>query len=284
MLVLRRLPWSVWMLGALYLLVLAADLTTTHDYFEQHRRHALMPPLSSADGDFFLLGTDRLGRDVLARLLHGGRVSLGAGLLAGLMAVGLGTVVGGLAGLWGGWVDTAVLKAMELFMALPWLYLILAVRASLPLAVPTAWTLVLMVLVIGVLGWVRPARLVRDEVRRARQDTSFLASRGLGARNRHLLWYHLLPPTRGVILVQTAILVPRFVLAEVTLSFLGLGVAEPVPSWGTMLAALRQQYLLVTAWWLLAPAFALIVVVLSYHHLTRVLQQRLDVRTLQKAR
>ncbi len=222
-----------------------------------------------------LLGTDRFGRDQLSRLLYGGRISLGAGLLAGFIAAFLGLAIGAVAGYYGGLADTVAMRLGDLFMAFPWLFLLIAVRAFLPLDLTPIETFGVIVTVIGALGWVRPARLVRGVVLSARERDYVRAARGFGGSDLYLLWRHVLPQTRTVLLTHLALAVPRFVLAEVTLSFLGLGIAEPMPSWGNMLAVLQQYHILVSAWWMSIPAAALVGVVLSYHHLASRLQKHL---------
>ena len=187
-----------------------------------------------------LLGTDGFGRDVLSRLLHGGRISIGAGLLATICALLIGIGCGTLAGFFGGRIDAIVMRAADLFMAIPWLYLLFAVRAALPLHLDTRATFLLLVAVLGLVGWARPARLIRGVVLSARERTYVTAARGLGARTPYLLRRHVLPQAFGVILTQAGLLVPQYILAEVTLSFLGLGVGEPTPSWGAMLGSLQQ--------------------------------------------
>ena len=187
----------------------------------------------------FLLGSDGLGRDQLSRLLHGAQVSLAAGLLAAAIALALGWTIGTAAGFYRGWVDVGAMRAADLFLALPWLYLLLAVRAALPLHVPPAQALLMVVAVIGLVDWARPARLVRGVVLSSRERGYVLAARGFGASDLHLVRRHILPHTVPLLLTQAAVLVPQYVLAEMTLSFLGLGVAEPAPSWGNMLAPLQ---------------------------------------------
>lgn len=223
-----------------------------------------------------LLGSDRFGRDLLSRLLYGGRVSLGAGLLAGLITVGLGIALGGLAGYFGGALDTAVMRTGELLLSLPWLYLLIAVRAFLPLNVTTVQAFLLTIVLISLIGWVAPARMARGVVLTARERDFVKAARGFGASELYLLRRHVLPQTRGVALTQLAVNVPRFIVAEVTLSFLGLGISEPVPSWGNMLADLQHYHVLTSTYWMACPAIALIAVVLSYHRLASALQERLD--------
>ena len=222
----------------------------------------------------FLLGSDGFGRDQLSRLLHGAQVSLAAGLLAAAVSLGLGWVLGGLAGFYGGWVDAVVMRGAELFLALPWLYLLLAVRAVLPLHVSAAQAFLMIVLVIGLVDWARPARLVRGIVLSARERSYVLAARGFGASDLYLLRRHVAPQTLGVVLTQAALLVPQYILAEVTLSFLGLGVSEPAASWGNMLGALQQYHVLVSYWWMWAPGLVLVPVFLAYFALSEALRPR----------
>jgi peptide/nickel transport system permease protein len=222
-----------------------------------------------------LLGTDGFGRDVLSRLLHGGRLSIGAGLLATLCALLVGVAFGTLAGFFGGRIDAALMRAADLFMAIPWLYLLFAVRAALPLHLDTRATFLLLVAVLGVVGWARPARLIRGIVLSARERTYVTAARGLGARSPYLLRRHVLPQAFGVVLTQAGLLVPQYILAEVTLSFLGLGVGEPTPSWGTMLGNLQQYSVLTSYWWMFTPAVALVAVAASYHALTSLVHERM---------
>ncbi len=212
----------------------------------------------------FLLGTDAFGRDQFSRLLHGGRISLGAGLLATAITLLLGSFAGALAGYYGGWTDDLLMRLAELFLALPWLYLLLGVRAFLPLSLEPAQAFLLLVAVIGLVGWARPARLVRGVVLSARERGYVIAARGFGASDFHLLRRHILPETAGMVLTQATLLAPRYVLAEVTLSFLGLGVGEPAPSWGNMLAAAQQYAVLVSYWWMLLPGVALVPVFTGY--------------------
>ncbi len=223
-----------------------------------------------------LLGTDRFGRDQLSRLLHGGRISLFSGLLAGCLAVSLGLVVGAVAGFKGGWVDEILMRATDLFLALPWLYLLLAVRAFLPLDLSAGAAFGLFVLVLGAVGWAQPARLVRGVVLSAKERGFVRAARGFGASEGYLLRRHVLPQTYGVVLTQLTLRIPRYIAAEVTLSFLGLGVAEPTASWGNMLATLQHLPVLLHHWWSTSPAWLLIVVILSYHHLAEGLKKRLE--------
>ena len=144
-----------------------------------------------------------------------------------------GGVVGLISGYSGRWVDSVTMRLVELFMALPWLYLLFAVRAILPLRIETTDTFILLIAVVGIIGWARPARLVRSMVLTAKERNFVLAARAMGASNFHILRKHILPQVLALLLTMAAYLIPQFILAEVTLSFLGLGIGEPVPSWGT---------------------------------------------------
>jgi peptide/nickel transport system permease protein len=182
-------------------------------------------------------------------------------------------MIGATAGYFGGWRDGLLMRVAELFVALPWLYLLFALRAFLPLSVSPIHAFFLIILVIGAVGWARPARLVRGVVLSAKERDYVRAARGFGARDGYLLRRHILPETSSVILTQAAILVPQFVLAEMTLSFLGLGVPEPVPSWGSLLANLQQYSVLVSYWWMYLPALAIVPFFLGYLGLASALQQ-----------
>ena len=225
-------------------------------------------------GVLFLLGSDGFGRDVFSRLMYGGQVSLLTGLMAAFLSLGLGLVIGTAAGFWGGWLDQLLMRGAELVMALPWLYLLLAVRAFLPLHISTVQAFFLLIGIIGGVGWVRPARLIRGVVLSAKERGFVLAARGFGAGDLYLIRRHVIPQTFPVVLTQATVLIPQYILAEVTLSFLGLGVGEPVPSWGNMLAEARQYHALVAHGWMLAPGLAAIPVLLGYIILADTLAER----------
>jgi peptide/nickel transport system permease protein len=224
----------------------------------------------------YLLGADGFGRDQLSRLLYGGRISLFAGFLAASLSVLLGLGAGALAGFYGGRTDDLIMRLADLFIVVPWFYLLLAIRAVLPLHIEPALAFFLVIATIGIVGWARPARLVRGIVLSRRERNFVLAARGFGASNFYLLRRHILPSAWGVALTQMAVLIPQFILAEVVLSFLGLGVAEPVPSWGNMLAYAQQYHILVSYWWMLLPALAPVPVFLAYHRLADYLHARLQ--------
>ena len=224
----------------------------------------------------YLLGADGFGRDQLSRILYGGRVSLFGGFLAAALSVLLGLGAGALSGFYGGRADDIVMRVADIFIVVPWFYLLLAIRAVLPLHIQPEAAFLLVVATIGVVGWARPARLVRGVVLSQRERNFVLAARGFGASNFYLLRRHILPSASGVALTQMALLVPQFILAEVILSFLGLGIGEPVPSWGNMLAYAQQYHILVSYWWMLLPGLAPVPVFLAYHGLADYLHARLQ--------
>jgi peptide/nickel transport system permease protein len=226
------------------------------------------------ESHFYLLGSDAYGRDLFSRILYGAQISLLAGLLGATLTLLLGLSIGAAAGYLGGWKDDLLMRFAELFLALPWLYLLFALRAFLPLTVSPGEAFFLVTLVIGVVGWARPARMIRGIVLSAKERDFVRAARGFGASHIYLLRRHILPQTSSVLLTQAAVLVPQFVLAEVTLSFLGLGVPEPVPSWGNLLASLQQYSVLVSYWWMYFPALVMVPFFLGYLGLASFLQHR----------
>ena len=275
--------------------ILFAGFLAPYYYAEQHRDLAYAPPTAihfdglrpfvygeggarypirfftggrlfgvAAPGHIFLWGTDASGRDVFSRVLYGGRISLATGLAATFLALALGLFWGTISGFYGGWVDRLLMRGAELFLALPWLYLLLGVRALLPLHIGTVQAFFLLVAIIGMVGWVRPARIIRGVVLSARERGFVLAARGFGAGAPYLIRRHILPLTGSVLVTQATVLIPQYILAEVTLSFLGLGIGEPVPSWGNMLAEARQYHSLVFHSWMLAPGLAAIPLLLAY--------------------
>lgn len=220
-----------------------------------------------------LLGTDGYGRDLLSRILCGGQYSVLAGLLAASISLFLGTLIGAASGYFGRWPDAILMRVVELCLALPWLYLLFAVRAFLPLLVSPAKAFFIIVMIIGAVGWARPARLVRGVALSVKERDFVRAARGFGASHFYILRRHVLPQTRNLIFTQAAILVPQFILAEVTLSFLGLGIPEPTPSWGNLLSSLQQYSVLSSYWWMYLPAAAMVPFFFGYLSLSSALQE-----------
>jgi peptide/nickel transport system permease protein len=216
-----------------------------------------------AQGPLLLLGSDALGRDVLSRLVLGAHRSLGVAVLAAAGALLLGAFVGGVAGFVGGALDEALMRLADFILVLPAIYVVLALRAAMPLVLPAAAVFMLMVTILALVGWPSAARGVRAIVAAERRQEYASAAVSLGASATRLLFVHLLPATYGYLLVQATLLVPSFILAEATLSYVGLGFAEPTASWGAMLKEAADLRALVEFPWLLAPGLAIVLVVLA---------------------
>ena len=228
----------------------------------------------AAPGQIFLLGTDGYGRDILSRILFGGRISLAAAVLATFLALVIGIGLGSVAGYFGGAADAIIMRGAEVALALPLLYLLLAIREILPLHIAARTTFLLVSGVIGIIGWARPARLVRGVVLSARERPFVTAARGFGASEWYLLRRHVLPQTWGIVITQAVVLIPQFIVAEATLSFLGLGMAEPLASWGNMLSAFQQFQAVSSYWWMVAPVAALVIVSFAYFSLADVVHAK----------
>jgi len=228
---------------------------------------ASLPPSSAHP-----FGTDQLSRDVLARVVSGARISLSVAFLAVALSMTLGTVVGLVAGYWGGAVDALLMRLVDGALAVPRLFLLLLVLAGWErVPVPA------LVLLIGTTGWLGTSRLVRGEVLRLRDETYVRAAEALGARRRQIIFRHLLPNTVGPVLVAATLGVGDVILLEAGLSFLGLGVQPPTPSWGGMVLDARE--VLVTApWTAIFPGLAIMITVLSANLLGDALQDAVDPR------
>lgn len=212
---------------------------------------------------WFPLGSDALGRDLLARLAVGARLSLGVALVAAVGALLAGAAAGSVAGLAGGSVDDMVMRVSDFIIALPAVYVVLALRAVMPLVLSAAQVFWTLVLVLSAVGWPLAARGVRAVIAAERNREYAEAARAMGVSRTRLLLRHLLPAARGFLVVQATLLVPAFVLAEATLSYVGLGFGEAYPSWGAMLREAGQGRAFVEAPWLFAPALAIVISALA---------------------
>ena len=206
------------------------------------------------------LGTDHLGRDRLTRLLYGGRVSLLLAPAATLLSLLIAAAVGGLAGYLPGWWDRLLLGLIDLFLCLPFLFLLLAVRAMMPLNVGPLLSVSITFALLGLLGWAGPARVVRASIRSLEASDFLLQARASGCSRARLLVVHLLPNLRPVLWAQFWISLPVFILSEANLSILGLGVSEPLPSLGSLLRELENLGAVREQPWMLAPALLLVVI------------------------
>jgi peptide/nickel transport system permease protein len=214
-------------------------------------------------GPLLLLGADAYGRDILTRMLYGARVSLALAAAATLVAMLLGALIGGLAGYAGGWIDEVLSRTSDFVLVLPATYVVLALRAVMPLVLPSGTVFLLLAGIFAIVGWPIVARGVRGIVASEREREYIVAGRALGASPARLVVSHLLPAARGHLLTQGTLLFPAFILAEATLSYVGLGFPDSVPTWGTMLHDATNGSLIADAPWMLAPAGAIFVVVLA---------------------
>lgn len=223
--------------------------------------------LISADPDagapLLLLGADGYGRDIFSRLLYGGRATLAVALIATLLAAWLGTLVGGVAGSASGWIDAVLSRLSEFVLVLPTIYVALALRAVMPLILSSTQVFLLLTGIFALLGWPIIARGVRAIVLAEREREYIVAARAAGAGPTRVLVHHLLPATQGYVLTQASLLLPAFMLAEATMSFVGLGFPSDVATWGTMLQDAANVSMLADAPWMLAPALPIFVVVLA---------------------
>ena len=217
------------------------------------------------------LGTDTLGRDVLSRIIFGSRVSLKVGFVAVGLATLIGLFIGALAGYYGGWVDSALMRLVDLMLCFPAFFLILAVIALLE---PSIWNIMA---VIGLTGWMGVARLVRAEFLSLREREFVTAARALGAGDTRLILRHMLPNALAPVMVSATLGVAGAILTESALSFLGLGVQPPTPSWGNILTAGKDN--IEIAWWLsVFPGLAILITVMSYNLLGEGIQEAIDPR------
>jgi len=226
------------------------------DPLAQDLMATLKPPMFASGGVTHVAGTDQLGRDVFARLLFGARVSLSLGAAALAIALAIGVTLGLLAGFLGGVVDAVVNAATETLMALPFVLLAIAIIAAVGASLPVV------ILTLGLTGWVSFARLTRARVMELREEEYVVAAQALGARGQRVMARHLLPNLLPLLLVEGTLQLGTLILAEAGLSFLGLGVQPPAPSWGGILA--ESQVFVAVAWWLPTfPGLALLATLLA---------------------
>jgi peptide/nickel transport system permease protein len=224
--------------------------------------HVLCPP---EGGTAFLLGTDRLGRDMLSRLLYGARISLTIGLVGVAISFVLGIVIGGIAGFFGGIVDSAIQRLIEILRSLPELPLWLALSAALP----ANWSPILVyfgiTIILGLLEWPGLARAVRSKLLALRQEDFVVASRMMGAKPGHVIARHLLPNFMSHLIASVTLAIPAMILGETALSFLGLGLRPPITSWGVLLSEAQNIEAIALYPWLLIPMLPVIITTLAFN-------------------
>ncbi|HET9798323.1 MAG TPA: ABC transporter permease [Gemmatimonadaceae bacterium] len=268
-----RAWFGIGVVVTLALLALLAPIVSRHDPLAIDLVNQLQGPSPS-----HWLGTDIQGRDVWSRLVYGSRVSLSAGVVSQLIALLLGLTLGLAAGFRGGWVDELVMRLADVTLAFPTLLLLIAMAAALQPSLGVVF------LTIGVVGWAGMARLVRGQVLVVRQLEFVQASRALGARDVRIVLQHVLPSVIAPVLIAATLGVAAAIMAESALSFLGLGVQPPTPSWGSMIADGRDLNQLRHApWTSVAPGFAIGAAVLGFNLLGDALRDALDPRHAAKS-
>jgi peptide/nickel transport system permease protein len=260
-------------LGAIVLLVIVAAVLLGPLLLPDPRAQPDILGGSLPPGLGHPFGTDQLSRDVLARVVAGGRISLAVALLAVALSVTLGAAVGVVSGYWGGTIDAVLMRVVDGALAIPRLFillLVLAVWERVPVAA--------LILLIGVTGWFATSRLIRGEVLRIREEGFVRAAEALGARRRRIIFRHLLPNTLGPLLVIATLGIGDVILLEAGLSFLGLGIQPPTPSWGGMILDSRE--VLVSAPWVgIFPGLAIVITVLSANLFGDALRDAVDPRS-----
>jgi ABC-type dipeptide/oligopeptide/nickel transport system permease subunit len=254
----------------LVLLAVAAPLVARHDPFGVDLVNSLSPPSAA-----HWFGTDVQGRDVWARLVFGARVSLTVGIVSQGIALTLGVLLGLVAGYYGRWVDETVMRLADVTLAFPTLLLLIALVAALQPSLTVVF------ITIGVVGWAGMARIVRGQVLVVRELEFVQAERALGARDTRIILLHVLPSVIAPVVIAGTLGVAGAIIAESSLSFLGLGVQPPTPSWGSMIADARDLYQLRHApWTSLFPGLAIGAAVLGFNLLGDALRDALDPRAL----
>lgn len=238
-------------------------------------RHLLQ--VEGDEGALYLLGSDSTGRDVWSRLLYGGRVSLSIGLIGISITFVMAFLVGGFSGFLGGKFDFVAMRFVEFLMAIPGLYLLLALRAALADKFASDQMFILIVIILAFIGWAGTARVVRGMALSIRKRTYVLAAESMGQNSFTILRRHILPNLISYLLVAATLSIPGYVLGEAALSFLGLGIQEPSASWGLMLSQAQEvKVFFLNFWWLLTPGFMIFITVIAYNVLGDVLRDIVD--------
>lgn len=246
-------------LVALILIVALAPYISPYDPNEMNTSIINQPPSKE-----HWLGTDELGRDYFTRVLYGGRISMKVGLFAVIISVAVGSIIGGISGFYGGWVDNILMRFAEIVMSFPFLPLAITISAVVGTKVPPEGKMYIVMMIIGLLSWPGLARLVRGQILSLREQEFVLAAKAMGIKNRKIISRHLLPNTVGYIIVTATLEMASAIMSEAALSYLGLGVAPPVATWGNLIQYANNLYVLKNRAWLwIPPGICIILAVMS---------------------
>lgn len=219
------------------------------------------------DGQFFLLGTDRLGRDVLSRIIYGARISLTIGILGVTMSFVLGIVIGGIAGYRGGWFDAVIQRVIEVLQSIPSIPLWMALAAIIPVTWSPIFVYVCITVILGMLDWTGLARAVRSKLLALREEDYVLAARLMGAGSARIIGKHMIPGFMSHLIASATLTIPGMILGETALSFLGIGLRPPITSWGILLTEARSVNIIALYPWLMLPVVPVILVILAFNFL-----------------
>ncbi len=236
---------------------------------------------TSGPGQFNLLGTDEQARDQLSRLIHGGRISLSIGLLGIAIMFPIGLLLGGISGYFGGWLDSGIMRLVEVIMTIPSLYLLISLAAVLPPGLSSSQRFALVIVITSFIGWAGLARVIRGQVLSIKEREYVQAAKVMGARPLYIIIRHILPQTATYVIISATLAIPSFIISESVLSLIGLGIQQPDPSWGNMLSLATNASILVLQPWLVwAPATLIVLTVLCFNLLGDGLRDALDPRNM----
>ena len=227
-----------------------------------------------------ILGTDEQARDQFTRLVHGSRISLSIGLVGIAISFPLGLLIGGISGYFGSWIDSILMRFVEVLMTIPGLYLLIALAAILPPGLTSAQRFILIVIITSFISWTGLARVIRGQVLSIKEREFVQAARAMGANPLYIIVRHVLPQTATYVIISATLSVPSFIVAESVLSLIGLGIQQPDPSWGNLLSLSTNASILVLQPWLVwPPAILIILTVLAFNLLGDGLRDALDPRS-----